>query len=100
MDASVDDLEAANLAFDAILATLTPAQMATFTGKLVAVAASLPSATTLASTPAANQYVLATPASGNSPGQNKNALRAKLKQRKLERSKLRPLNAFMAFRCK
>ena len=96
MSANVNSLEVVHHAFNTLLSSLTPAQMSNFTQQLRAA----PITTTPASTPQLNQYGLMTPASSGPNNQNKRAARAKIKEARIERSKLRPLNAFMAFRCK
>lgn len=98
MSANVSNLEVVHHAFNTLLTSLTPSQMSNFTQQLrTAATATVATAT---STPQLNQYDLMTLASSTPVRRDKRVARAKIKEARAERSKLRPLNAFMAFRCK
>src|SRR2546423_2197388 len=100
MSANVNNLELVHNAFNTLLSSLTPAQMSNFTQQLRADPVTTTRISTTASTPVRNQDGLMTPASTSPVRQDKRAARAKVKETRMERRKLRPLNAFMAFRCK
>jgi hypothetical protein len=100
MSANVSNLEVVHHAFNALLTSLTPAQMSNFTQQLRATAIVTTRVTTATSTPQLNEHGLMTLATSSPVRRDKRAARAKIKEARVERSKLRPLNAFMAFRCK
>jgi hypothetical protein len=100
MSANVSNLEVVHHAFNALLTSLTPAQMSTFAQQLRAAATASSGVTTATSTPQPDQYALMTLASSSPVRRDKRAARAKAKEARAERNKLRPLNAFMAFRCR
>jgi hypothetical protein len=100
MSANVSNLEVVHHAFNTLFTSLTPAQMSNFTQQLRTAATATTRVTTTASTPQPDQYGLVTLASSSPARRDKKAARAKIKEARAERSKLRPLNAFMAFRCK
>ena len=100
MSANVSNLEMVHNAFNTLLTSLTSAQMSNFTQQLRTAATATTRATTATSTPQPNQYGLMTLASSSPVRRDKRAARTKIKEARVERSKLRPLNAFMAFRCK
>ena len=97
MAANFHDLEVVHHAFNTLLTSLTPTQMSSFTEQLRAAPTPSPRTLTPASTPEMNGYGLPSPTSESPVPRDKRSARLKLKQ---ERGKLRPLNAFMAFRCK
>jgi hypothetical protein len=100
MSANISNLEAVHHAFNTLLTSLTPAQMSNFAQQLRTAATVTTRVTRATSTPQPDQYGLTTLASGSPVRRDKVAARAKIKKVRAERSKLRPLNAFMAFRCK
>jgi hypothetical protein len=100
MSANVSNLEAVHHAFNTLITSLTPAQMSNFAQQLRTAATATTRVTRAKSTPQPDQYGLMTPASSSPVRRDKRAARAKIKEARAERSKLRPLNAFMAFRCK
>jgi hypothetical protein len=100
MSANVNNLAVVHHAFNILLTSLTSAQMSNFTQQLRAAPITTTSLTTPRSTPELNQYGRLAPADDSPTRRDKRAARAKVKEARLERSKLRPLNAFMAFRCK
>jgi hypothetical protein len=100
MSANVSNLEMVHNAFNTLLTSLTPAQMNNFTQQLRTATTATTGVTTETSTPELNQDGLMTLASNSPVRRDKRAARAEIKKARVERSKLRPLNAFMAFRCK
>ena len=100
MPATPDNLEVIHHAFDTLLTSLTPAQMSNFTAQLRATPMPTARIATPATTPKLNQYGRMAPPSGSPTRRDKRVVRAKFKAARMERSKLRPLNAFMAFRCR
>ena len=98
--ANQTSIERAPFSISALLTSLTPAQMSNFTQQLRTAATATTRVTTATSTLQPDQYGLVTLASSSPVRRDKRAARAKIKEARAERSKLRPLNAFMAFRCK
>ena len=102
MSASATDTAFMNQAFSTLVTTLTPEEMNDFAAKLRAVATTQTKVLTPESTGELNGYgqssVMLSAEDG--VGQKKSATRGKERKMKMRRTKLRPLNAFMAFRCK
>lgn len=100
MSANIDHFAVVHQAFKNLLTNLSPAQMSNFTQQLRAEPITTTRLVNPTSPPELNQYGLMAPVSGNPVRRDKRAARAKVKEVIAGRRKMRPLNAFMAFRCK